>query len=165
VDDVLGVRRGERETLAGFLDWYRAVVERKVDGLSLVDASRVATPTGMSALGILKHLGWVERGWFRETFAGEDVEAIDLDGDNSAEFAIGRDDSVESVIAFYRAEVEEARRVVTDSPSLDSLSARETSYGERVSLRWVMVHMLEETARHAGHLDLIREEIDGQLGD
>jgi uncharacterized damage-inducible protein DinB len=165
MEDDLGVRRGESETLGGFLDWYRAVVERKVDGLSLEDATRVMTPTGMSALGILKHLGWVERGWFRETFAGEDVEAIDLDGDNSAEFAISSDDTVESVIAFYRAEVEEARRVVRESRSLDAISARETNYREHVSLRWIMVHMLEETARHAGHLDLMREEIDGQVGD
>jgi hypothetical protein len=165
VEDELGVRRGENETLGGFLNWYRAVVERKVHGLPLEDAKRIKTPTGMSPLGILKHLGWVERGWFRDTFAGEDVEAIDVDGDNSAEFAIGSDETVESVIAFYRAEVEEARRVVRESPSLDALSARETSYREHVSLRWIMVHMLEETARHAGHLDLMREEIDGRVGD
>ncbi len=165
MEDHLGLRRGERETLGGFLDWYRAVVERKIEGLSLEDAERVTTPTGMSALGILKHLGWVERGWFRETFAGEEVEAIDLDGDNSAEFAIGSDDTVETVTSFYRSEVEEGRRVVRETPSLDTLSARETSYGEQVSLRWVMVHMLEETARHAGHLDLMREQIDGRVGD
>ncbi len=165
MEDPLGVRRDERDTLGGFLDWYRAVVERKVNGLTLEDAQRITTPTGMSALGILKHLGWVERGWFRETFAGEDVEAIDRDGDNSAEFAIGNGDTVESVIAFYRAEVGEARRVVRESPSLDALSVRETSYRGHVSLRWIMVHMLEETARHAGHLDLMREDIDGQVGD
>jgi hypothetical protein len=165
VEDYLSVRKDERETLEGFLDWYRAVVERKVDGLTLEDAKRVVTPSGMSALGILKHLGWVERGWFCETFAGQDVEAIDVDGDNSPEFVIGSDETVESVIAFYRAEVEEARRVTRESPALDALSARETNYREHVSLRWIMVHMLEETARHAGHLDLIREEIDGQVGD
>jgi Protein of unknown function (DUF664) len=165
MDDTLGVRRGERETLEGFLEWYRAVVERKVDGLTPDDAKRVMTPTGMSALGVLKHLGWVERGWFRETFAGEDVEAIDMDGDNSAEFVISSDDTVESVVAFYRAEVEHSRRISSNAPSLDSLSAKETSYREQVSLRWIMVHMLEETARHAGHLDLMREEIDGQVGD
>ncbi len=119
----------------------------------------------MSALGILKHLGWVERGWFRETFAGEDVEAIDVNGDNSAEFASGGDDTVDSVIGFYRGEVEQARRVAREARSLDALSARETTLREHVSLRWVMVHMLEETARHAGHLDLMREEIDGQVGD
>jgi hypothetical protein len=165
VDDNLGVRQGERETLGGFLDWYRAVVERKVDGHALEDAERITTPTGMSALGIVKHLGWVERGWFRETFAGEDIEVVDADGDNSAEFAIGSDDTVESVLAFYRTEVEEARRVARESPSLDALSAKETRFRERVSLRWIMVHMLEETARHAGHLDLMREDIDGQVGD
>lgn len=165
MEDNLGVRQGDRETLEGFLDWYRAVVERKVDGLTLSDARLVMTPTGMSALGIVKHLGWVERGWFRETFAGEDVDEIDVDGDNSVEFAIGNDDTVESVIAFYRAEVEHSRRVFRDAPSLDALSARETSYREQVSLRWIMVHMLEETARHAGHLDLMRERIDGQVGD
>jgi len=165
VEDFLGVRQGERETLTGFLDWYRAVVERKVDGLAPRDARRVMTPTGMSPLGVLKHLGWVERGWFRDIFAGEDVEAIDEDGDNSAEFAVGPDDSAHSVMAFYRAEVEEARRVVRGAPSLDVLSAREADLGGQVSLRWIMVHMLEETARHAGHLDLMREQIDGQVGD
>ncbi len=165
MEDPLGVRRGERETLEGSLDWYRAVVERKVDGLALDNAKRVMTPTGMSALGVLKHLGWVERGWFRETFAGEDVEAIDVDGDNTPEFVIGDDDTVESVIGFYRAEVEESRRVSRDALSLDALSANETLYRGHVTLRWIMVHMLEETARHAGHLDLMREDIDGQVGD
>ena len=88
-----------------------------------------------------------------------------MDGENSAESAVGTDDTVESVIAFYRGEVEQARRVVRESRSLDAVSARETSYREHVSLRWIMVHMLEETARHTGHLDLMREEIDGQVGD
>ncbi len=165
MEDPLGARRGERETLEGSLDWYRAVVERKVDGLALDDAKRVMTPTGLSALGVLKHLGWVERGWFRETFAGEDVEAIDVDGDNTPEFAIGDDDTAESVIGFYRAEVEESRRVSSDALSLDALSAKESLYRGQVTLRWILVHMLEETARHAGHLDLMRENIDGQVGD
>ena len=165
MDDPLGVQRGERETLEGFLDWYRAVVERKVDGLTLHDAKRVVTPTGMSALGVLKHLGWAERGWFRETFAGEDVEVIDGDGDNSPEFAISDDETVESVIGFYRAEVEESRRVFRVAPSLDALSAKEALYRGHVTLRWIIVHMLEETARHAGHLDLMRENINGQVGD
>jgi len=165
MDDPLGVRRGERETLEGSLDWYRAVVERKVGGLTLDDAKRVMTPTGLSALGVLKHLGWAERGWFRERFAGEDVEAIDVDGDNSPEFTIGDEDTVESVIGFYGAEVEESRRVSRDAPSLDALSAKEALYRGHVTLRWIIVHVLEETARHAGHLDLMRENIDGRVGD
>jgi uncharacterized damage-inducible protein DinB len=165
VEDTLGVRQNERDTLVGFLDWFRAVAVRKVNGLRLEDAKQIRTPSGMSVLGILKHLGWVERGWFRETFAGEDVEAIDDDGDNSAEFAIADDETVESVIRFYWDEVEAARRVVEGASSLDALSAKETRFGDQVSLRWIMVHMVEETARHVGHLDLMREEIDGQIGD
>ena len=159
------MRQNERDTLVGFLDWFRAVAVRKVNGLRLEDAKQIRTPSGMSVLGILKHLGWVERGWFRETFAGEDVEAIDDDGDNSAEFAIADDETVESVIRFYWDEVEAARRVVEGASSLDALSAKETRFGDQVSLRWIMVHMVEETARHVGHLDLMREEIDGQIGD
>jgi hypothetical protein len=165
VDDTLGVRRNERETLTGFLDWYRAVVERKVDGLTLDQARTVRTSTGLCALGVVKHLGWVERGWFREIFAGEDVETIDWEDDNSAEFAIGGDDTVGSISAFYRTEVENSRRVVAEASSLEDLSAKATRFRENVSLRWILVHMLEETARHAGHLDLMRESIDGTTGD
>jgi Protein of unknown function (DUF664) len=165
MEDTLGVRRNESETLGGFLDWYRAVVARKVDGLTLDEARTVRTPTGMSPLGIVKHLGFAERGWFREVFAGEDFGPIDWEGDNAAEFALGTDESVDSVVAFYRTEVDHSRRIVAESPSLDALSARATGFREHVSLRWILVHMLEETARHAGHLDLMRETIDGQTGD
>jgi Protein of unknown function (DUF664) len=165
VEDSLGVRRDERETLQGFLDWYRAVVEHKVDGLSLAQATTVMTPSGLCPLGVVKHLGWVERGWFRDVFLGEDVEAIDVDGDNSAEFAIGAEDTVDSVVAFYRSEVAQARRIVAEASSLDDLSATSRELGGHVSLRWIMVHMLEETARHAGHLDVMREKLDGRTGD
>ena len=165
MEDTLGVRRPEGETLGGFLDWYRAVVERKIGGLTLEQARTVRTPTGLSPLGVVKHLGWVERGWFREVFAGEDVETVDWEGDNSAEFALGADDTVDSIVAFYRTEVDHSRRVVAESPSLDALSAKATQFREHVSLRWILVHMLEETARHAGHLDLMRETIDGTTGD
>jgi uncharacterized damage-inducible protein DinB len=165
MEDTLGVRRNEIETLAGFLDWYRAVVERKVDGLTLAEAGAERTPTGLSPLGIVKHLGWVERGWFREIFAGEDVETVDWENDNSAEFALGADDTVDSILTFYRTEADHSRRVVAECASLDALSVRSTTFREHVSLRWILVHMLEETARHAGHLDLMREAIDGKTGD
>jgi Protein of unknown function (DUF664) len=164
MDDPLGVRRSERATLEGALDWYRAVVERKVDGLSFEQGSRVMTPSGLSLLGVVTHLGWVERGWFREIFAGEPVESVDSEGDNTAEFVVSADETVESVLAFYRHEVAQSRAVAAAS-SLDSVSANQTKFGDHVSLRWILVHMLEETARHAGHMDLMREAIDGRLGD
>jgi uncharacterized damage-inducible protein DinB len=159
-DDTFGVRRGERETLEGALDWYRTIVEHKVEGLSSEQATETMTPTGLSLLGVVKHLGCAERSWFREVFAGEEVESID----SAAEFAIGRDDTVESILGFYRDEAERARQIAAGS-SLETLSARTTGIRERVSLRWILVHMLEETARHAGHMDLMRERIDGQTGD
>jgi hypothetical protein len=165
MEDLLGVQRDERATLGGFLDWYRAVVERKITGLSHEQATTVMTPSGVCPLGVVKHLGWVERGWFRETFSGEEIEMISVGWDNSPEFRADPEDTVESVLTFYRAEAEHARGLVAATPSLDALSARAADFRGHVSLRWIMVHMLEETARHAGHLDLMRERIDGQTGD
>jgi hypothetical protein len=92
------------------------------------------------------------------------VQSADTGEDNSADFVIQPGDTVESVLGFYRDEAERSRQIAAGS-SLESLSSRETSLGERVSLRWILVHMLEETARHAGHMDLMRENIDGRTGD
>jgi Protein of unknown function (DUF664) len=155
----LGCRAGERELLTGFLDWYRAVVENKVRGLSLQDASRIMTPTGLSPLGIVKHLAFVERGWFMARFAAEEQKV-----DPDAVFRIETGDTVASVLAFYRSSVTESRRI-TAGASLDDISKSESPTYGFVSLRWILVHMLEETARHAGHLDLMREQIDGKTGD
>ena len=114
----------------------------------------------------MKHLAWVERGWFQETFAGEAVPALDQPGDdNAVEFAVDPGDTVESVQAFYRGEVARSRAITNAAQSLDAPSAEETRLLGRVSLRWLLVHMIEETARHAGHLDIMREEIDGTTGD
>jgi Protein of unknown function (DUF664) len=154
----------ERELLTGFLDWYRAVVERKVADLSLEDATRIMTPSGLSPLGIVKHLGDVERRWFRLRFAGEDVAVRRSDDDPGADFRIEPGDTVASVLVSYRDAVADAQRI-TAGASLDDLSKSESPHYGRVSLRWILVHMIEETARHAGHLDLMREQIDGTTGD
>ena len=165
MSDPLGVRADERTTLTGTLDWFRAIAVNKVAGLSDDDARRVMTPSGLTPLGVVKHLAYVERGWFQETFAGEDVEAVDEPGDNSAEFRLEPSDTVESVTAFYRSEITRSRAITEGAPSLDALSAKETEFHGHVSLRWLLVHMIEETARHDGHLDLMREQIDGRTGD
>jgi hypothetical protein len=162
VTDHLGGRADERTLLTGVLDWYRAVVERKVAGLTLDDAARVMTPTGLSPLGIVAHLAAVETGWFVETFAGEPVDPM---WDDHGEFRLRSDDSVESVVAEYRSACERSREVVERSRTLDDLSAQDDRYLGRVSMRWVLVHLIEETARHAGHLDIMREAIDGATGD
>jgi uncharacterized damage-inducible protein DinB len=160
--DHLGGRAEEPALLAGFLDWYRSVVVHKVQGLSLEDAARVMTPTGMSPLGIVAHLAAVEVGWFAETFAGE---VVDPDWEDHGEFRLRATDSVDSIVAEYEAACERSRSIVDKAASLDQLSAVADPYRGRVSLRWIFVHMLEETARHAGHLDIMREQIDGATGD
>ncbi len=160
----LGGREREPELLNGFLDWYRAIVENKVADLSLDDASRVMTPTGLSALGVVKHLGDVEQSWFRERFAGESIDTGASDEDPDVLFRIEPGETVASVVAFYRESTAHSRRIVAAS-SLDDLSQNASPFYGRVSLRWIVVHLLEETARHAGHLDLMREQIDGRTGD
>ena len=148
--------------LSGFLDWYRSVVEHKVEGLALHDATRVMTPTGLSPLGVVAHLAATEVGWFDETFAGHPVDPV---WDDHGSFRIRDGDTVESVLAEYRDACGRSRGVVAAAPSLDDLSVRTDEVWGEVSLRWILVHMIEETARHAGHLDIMRESIDGRTGD
>jgi hypothetical protein len=110
----------------------------------------------------VKHLTWAEAGWFRDTFAGEPVGR---EVSNPESFRLTADETVASVVSGYHDECGHSRRVTDAAPSLDDLSARAGDVRGRVSLRWILVHMLEETARHAGHLDLLRESLDGRTGD
>ena len=158
----LGGRAEERTLLSGFLDWNRAVVEGKVRGLSWEDASRVMTPTGLSPLGVVAHVASAEVGWFAETFAGEPV---DPDWEDHGSFRLRTTDSVASVVAEYRDACARSRVIADAASSLDELSVVADNNWGNVSLRWIFVHMIEETARHAGHLDLMREQIDGRTGD
>jgi len=158
----LGARADEREMLTGFLDWYRAGVVRKVEGLSREDATRVATPTGLTPLGVVAHLAAVELSWFEEDFLGNPARS---ELNDHGEFRLHDDDTVASVVDEYVQACACARAVLAKASSLDELSAVETPFRGRVTLRWILVHMIEETARHAGHLDLMREQIDGQTGD
>jgi len=162
-DDALGGQADERAMLTGFLDWYRAVVERKVEGLSVDEASRRMTSSGLTPLGVVKHLTWVERHWFRRRFAGEDVDLYS-GPDNAPTFELLASDSVDTVVTDYRAATDESR-AVTASAALDDVAAGTHPLFGAVTLRWILVHLLEETARHAGHLDVMREAIDGRTGD
>jgi hypothetical protein len=161
-DDWLGVRRPERETLIGFRDWYAQVVINKVEDLTLEQASTPMTPSGISPLGIVKHLAWAEAGWYRDTFDGEGGFT---EVSNEESFVLQPDDTVESVVALYRDECARSREIIVAAESLEDLSARPGDIRGYTSLRWIVIHMLEETARHAGHLDLMREQIDGRTGD
>ena len=162
-DDALGGQADERALLTGFLDWYRAVVERKVDDLSRDQASRRMTSSGLTPLGVVKHLTWVERHWFQRRFAGETVDLF-AGPDNAPTFELAASDSVASVVAAYRAATGDAR-AITAAAALDDVAVGAHPVFGPVTLRWVLVHLLEETARHAGHLDVMREALDGRTGD
>jgi hypothetical protein len=160
-DDLLGARCDERVMLEGFLDYYRDVIVNKVDGLSRADAGRVMVASGLSPLGIVAHLTEVEYNWFDAKFAGHPER---LDPVKHRDFQLSSDDTVASIVDEYRAACAVAR-VIASKAALDDLSVQEHPFFGRVSLRWIYVHMIEETARHAGHLDLMREQIDGKVGD
>ena len=159
---------GERETLESFLDYYRETILWKVSGMSDQDLRRVIVPSGWSSLGMVKHLGYVEQNWFQSRLAGEkDLPVPWTDADPDADFRVEPGESTDEILQFYRDQCERSRKIAADA-SLDDLAAEwpaDRPPEKRPNLRWIYVHMIEETARHAGHLDVARELIDGATGD
>jgi uncharacterized damage-inducible protein DinB len=155
----------ERSMLTEFLDYHRATVHLKVTGLSDDDAWRRLVPSLSSAAGIVKHLGYVEQSWFRARLAGErDLRVPWTDENPDADFERAGGDTVDGLLQAYAAQCERSREIVAGM-QLDDVAMAPGRHGRRTTLRWVLVHMIEETARHNGHLDLIREMIDGQTGE
>ncbi|MBA3431068.1 MAG: DinB family protein [Actinobacteria bacterium] len=156
----------ERDMLEQWLDYHRATLETKCDGLSPEQLrARSVPPSSLSLLGLVRHMAEVERGWFRRTFRGEDAPAFyytdeDPDGD------FDNLDSAEpgEVFSTWRAECDYAREV-SRAASLDDIGKNENDPRREFSMRWILLHMIEEYARHNGHADLIREAIDGATGD
>jgi uncharacterized damage-inducible protein DinB len=155
----------ERATLEGWLDFYRATLLTKCDGLSdeqLRTAS--APPSPLTLLGLVQHMAEVERNWFRRVLLGEEIPRIyrpDVDpGGVDTGFDLADDARFDDARRIWKAEVERARANCAGR-GLDETSP---FMGGRVSLRWIYSHMIAEYARHAGHADLIRERIDGATG-
>ncbi|HEY0532330.1 MAG TPA: DinB family protein [Actinoplanes sp.] len=152
----------ERDTLAGMLDFLRATVAVKVAGLADADAFRATVPpSALTAAGVVKHLTGVERFWFSIDFAGADLPWPWTEDDPHGNFRPGPAETLAGIVAEYRAECERSR-VVVRSAGLDDVARPE---GMEFTLRYALVHMIEETARHCGHLDLVRECIDGVTGE
>lgn len=152
---------GEKESLHGFLDKQRDVMLWKLEGLDDEQLRRPMTPTGTNLLGLVKHLAAVEYGWFCLTF-GRETEPLPFDEDDEdADLRVGPNESTEEVVAFYGRARVAADEVITE---LDLGDTGTSWFGATVSLRWVLLHMIEETARHAGHADIVRELIDGATG-
>jgi hypothetical protein len=153
----------ERTILTHSLGRHRAVVLWKLEGLTEEQVRRPMVPSGTNLLGLVKHLAVVEYGWFCETF-GRPVEAMpfDLEADPEADMRAGPGETVADIVAFYERACAAADAAIAEI-DLDGLGTAWS--GQTVSMRWVLVHMIEETARHAGHMDIVRELLDGATGD
>jgi uncharacterized damage-inducible protein DinB len=153
---------GEKESLHVSLDRHRDAVLWKLEGLDDEQLRRPMTPSGTSLLGLVKHLAAVEYCWFCQTF-GRETEPLPFDDeDEDADLRIEPHETTADIVAFYRRARAAADRVIDELP-VDDLGTAWS--GQTVSMRWVLIHMIEETARHAGHLDIVRELIDGTTGD
>ncbi|GHE09338.1 DinB family protein [Streptomyces alanosinicus] len=158
---------GERAMLEGWLDYHRRTLAEKCAGLTDEQLRTAAVPpSGLSLMGLVRHLAECERGWFRKVLVGDDPGPIyyteeDRDGD----FHVTEADTWQEAYATWQAEIEIARRNAAGF-ALDGLSeGTNRSRDTRFNLRWIYTHMIEEYARHNGHADLIRERIDGSTGD
>jgi uncharacterized damage-inducible protein DinB len=151
----------EKDTLVGFLASQRAILAWKLDGLSEQDARRPIVPSGTSMLGLVKHMAWVERWWFVDFIGGGSPAYPWSDEDPDADWRIEEGETIGSITQLYAEAIAEADVAIAAAESLEiTRSVRDTDR----SLRWTLVHMIEETARHAGHADILREIIDGTTG-
>jgi uncharacterized damage-inducible protein DinB len=155
---------GEREMLSAFLDFHRATLAMKCEGLPTEELRRRSMPPStLSLLGLVRHMAEVERAWFRRVLDGEDVPLVWSDkGDFQVAYDAGDADPAEAFAA-WRAEVEHSRRIERAAESLD-VTGYSAKWEEDVSLRMVMLHLIHEYARHNGHADFLREAIDGSVG-
>jgi uncharacterized damage-inducible protein DinB len=155
----------ERAMLVDFLNAGRATLRLKCAGLHAELATRSVEPSTLSLLGLVRHLADVERRWFRQVLAGESAPprfASTTDPDGDFDGAVADSDVIAEAWAALRAEIAFADEFVANAPDLD-VSGVDDWRGE-VSLRWVLIHLVEEYARHNGHADLLRERIDGAIG-
>lgn len=156
----------EREVLVDYLRHYRLTFEMKCDGLDADQlARRSVEPSTLSLLGLLRHLAKVEQTWFRITMEGNDIPRLYVSPDNpDGDFdgAVGDPDVVADAWDAWRREVAHAEAFVEGAESLEVMSTHATR--DPISLRELLVHMIEEYARHCGHADLLRERIDGRTG-
>jgi uncharacterized damage-inducible protein DinB len=154
----------ERAMLRAHLDFHRATLAWKCDDLDDELRERASRPSTLSLLGLVRHMAEVERTWFRKTVNGErDLPNVWSDADDYQTAYDPSGCTREEAFTAWQAEVEHARRIERAAPSFD-LVVHQPRWNEDVSLRFVMLHMIHEYARHNGHADLIREAIDGTVG-
>ncbi|MGW7585438.1 DinB family protein [Kitasatospora sp. NPDC054768] len=158
----------ERAMLESWLDFQRATLARKVDGLDDRQARLASVPPStMTLLGLVQHVAEVERNWYQRVFAGQDVPPV-YGADNGDGYGLDPVRGMAEALVDWRREIDRGRELTADQP-LDaagplSPQAAAVIGADSVSLRWILVHLIEEYARHNGHADLLRECVDGVTG-
>jgi len=159
----------ELDLLTQYLDHQRQLVLMKTDNLDTEQLAQTHPPSGLSLGGLLNHLALVEDDWLQEGFLGlptqEPWASVDWDATPDWDFDTAADLDPGQLRERYRQACQRSQQAVDTADGLDQLSVRPLRNGQRFSLRWVLLHLIEETARHAGHADLLREAIDGSTGD
>lgn len=162
----------ETETLVGFLDYQRATMGWKCADLDAAGLRAIVPPSSMTLGGLLKHMAYVEDNWFSKWLHGRDPEppwdTVDWEADRDWEWHSAADDTPEQLLTLWQDAVARSRALVTDALAdggLDQLARRTWPDGRSPSLRWILVHMIEEYARHNGHVDYLRESVDGLTGE
>ncbi|EFQ82768.1 hypothetical protein HMPREF0063_11977 [Aeromicrobium marinum DSM 15272] len=155
---------GDRDSLESWLDFYRASVPLKVAGLTPEQlCTRSVPPSGLTLAGIVRHLTFVEQFWCGTVVAGLELPPLYRETDRDGDFAGARPETALADLERYLAELPVSRERVRGVTDLDApLPGRH--HGQTVNLRWVLVHLVEEYARHLGHADLLREAVDGVTG-
>jgi Protein of unknown function (DUF664)/Glyoxalase-like domain len=166
-----GLRPGvsdEIGNLTRFLDEHREIFRRKAGGLDHDQLTRTLPPSDLTLGGMVKHLAFVEDWWFGRTLMGDQAEpwaSVDWEADHDWDWHSATDDTSEQLWALWERAVARSREAVAADPRPEREAATTRRNGEPFSLRWILAHMIEEYARHNGHADLIRQSIDGQVGD
>ncbi|WP_406454234.1 DinB family protein [Streptomyces sp. NBC_00876] len=155
----------ERTQLTTFLDYTRATALAKCEGLSQEDAAKAPLPGSplMTLAGVVNHLRWVEYFWFEVSFLGGEDEGPWTDEDPDREMRIAVDMPIADVLSEYEEQCARYRELVA-AHDLDTPAKRPHRGGRHPDLRWILLHLIEETARHNGHIDIIREIVDGTTG-
>lgn len=158
----------ERDALGQYLDWQRETILLKTEGLTREQLGQRIPSSALTLAGLLYHLAYVEEDWFEVDFLGRPRRAewqFDRAAGPDSEFQVALSMDPDELRRRYREACERSRQITAAARDLDQLSISTAMGGRPFTLRWLVLHLIEETARHAGHADLLREAIDGTVGE